>query len=78
MRGERGAEPATHRRRYKPIFNGAHNVRGAKPVCGLLVQGLTPGRHIVEMGYLDRAVEKDDKTQGVQLIGLGSVGVTQG
>jgi hypothetical protein len=78
MRGEHVTEPATHRRRYKPIFNGAHNVRGAKPISGLLVQGLTPGRHIVEMGSLDRVVEKDDKTRGVQLIGLGSVSVTQG
>jgi hypothetical protein len=44
----------------------------------LLVQGLNPGRHIVEMECLDRAVEKDDKTRGVQLVGLGSAGVTQG
>jgi lysophospholipase L1-like esterase len=44
----------------------------------LLVQGLTPGRHIVEMRCLDRVVEKNDKTPGVQLVGLGSVGVTQG
>jgi lysophospholipase L1-like esterase len=44
----------------------------------LLVQGLTPGRHVVEMECLDRLVEKDDKTRGVQLVGLGSAGVTQG
>jgi lysophospholipase L1-like esterase len=44
----------------------------------LLVQGLNPGRHIVEVGCLDRVVENDDKTRGVQLVGLGSAGVTQG
>jgi hypothetical protein len=30
------------------------------------------------MECLDRVVEKDDKTRGVQLVGLGSTGVTQG
>jgi lysophospholipase L1-like esterase len=44
----------------------------------LLVQGLNPGRHIVEIGCLDRQAEKDDQTRGVQLVGLGSTGVTQG
>ena len=44
----------------------------------LLVQGLNPGRHVVEMECLDRVIEKDDKTRAVQLVGLGSVGVTQG
>ena len=44
----------------------------------LLVQGLNPGRHIVEMECLDHVVEKDDKTRGAQLAGLGSIGVTQG
>ncbi|HXO68638.1 MAG TPA: SGNH/GDSL hydrolase family protein [Bradyrhizobium sp.] len=44
----------------------------------LLVQGLNPGRHIVEMRCLDRGVEKDDKARRVQLVGLGSTGVTQG
>jgi hypothetical protein len=43
-----------------------------------LVQGLSAGPHIVEMGCLDHVVEKDDKTRGVQLVGLGSAGVTQG
>jgi lysophospholipase L1-like esterase len=44
----------------------------------LLIGGLNPGRHVVEMGCLDRVVERDDKTRGVQLVGLGSAGVTQG
>jgi lysophospholipase L1-like esterase len=43
-----------------------------------LVQGLNPGRHIVEMECLDRVAEKDDETRRVQLVGLGSTGVTQG
>jgi lysophospholipase L1-like esterase len=46
--------------------------------ANLLVQGLNPGRHIVEMECLDRMIENDDKTRGVQLVGLGSAGVTQG
>jgi hypothetical protein len=74
--------PATLRRvRFRidgGVFRTPDESTQPQRETNLLVQGLNPGRHIVEIGCLDRVVEKDDKTRGVRLVGLGSTGVTQG
>jgi lysophospholipase L1-like esterase len=44
----------------------------------LLVQGLNPGRHIVEMACLDPASGTNETAREIQLVGLGSTGVTPG